>query len=314
VDFGSRQFIRLNKPYPTPDTTAYYPAAPAYPLGIFPDGSPVMFHTYSYQVFDPEAKRYWVLRGNTENSSTPSNTVDLANAHGFSLTGLDWRRSRVAQDTKGNTAFHSGGKSCYDSIRKCFWSIPPGVSGQTDSRFSLFKFSNMETPNGDGTYGTWTRYPLYTPGDIDAVLHHDPVDDLLIFNDWRQAAKRIYYYPLSQLGSSPTSLPFITQGGSIPADQSPGGGWDWSTGLNAMIYIPYNGGPNLYKCSKPATAYQTNAWNWSLITSPTNTQAVPTGPLTVDIYTRLRIAKFADMELAICVTRNDQPAYAMRIL
>ena len=87
-----------------------------------------------------------------------------------------------------------------------------------------------------------------------------------------------------------------------------------------MLFLDRNGGADLYRLQKPSVAWQTNAWVWSILTAGSNVNAVPPmqdesgQPCTNGIYSRLRVVKYADMELVVCVTRRDLPAYAMRIL
>jgi hypothetical protein len=191
LDLGSRKFVRLTDPYPTPNTAGN---VDAYPQGIFPDGSAVPTHNYGLHGYHPATKTKWTLRGSGNLTNV---TQDYAKGMGIGLQldNLTWKRTPIAQVNGANATFNpSGNKACYDSVRDCFWVITAD-----SSTGHLYKLSNITTQNGDGTYGTWSVTLISPPGDYQCSMEHEPVSDLLIWTSWAYATKRVYAYPLSKV-------------------------------------------------------------------------------------------------------------------
>lgn len=325
LDLGTRLWTRLTNPYPTPDMGSYIGTTTwPYMSTRYPDGSPVPPHTYDQVQYHPGSKTVWLLRGRRDNHEGGSSNAagipnHTSNGNGLKLDTLAFRHTPEAY-VGGNTfslAGRSGQKSCYDSIRDCFWMIYNG-SASGSGGFDLWKIYDLDVQNGDGSYAKWQRYTIRAPGEIQSCMRHDPVDDLLIFDDFRDPAKRIYVYECAKAGID-YNANVVTQSGTFPTERADQAGWDWSPGLRSMVYIQPLAGADLYRCAKPATDWKNNPWVWSKLTAPTNTHAVPVaqGESGViyrnGIYGRLRVVQYAGMEVVVVVTRRDLPAYIMRI-
>jgi hypothetical protein len=280
-DLATRAWSRVTNPYAG---SMSFPFAD----GIFPDGSPVPPHIYDQIEYHPATNSLVVLR--TMASNVPNNVPVAAM---FSFSTKTWRHS------PSNSEQHqvSGGWSAYDRQRDVFWA--EGGSGTT----AFAKFDPKVSASG-GRMGGWTNYSPKVEI-TDAVAAHDPDHDILLVPAFRSGTT-IYAVDLK----SPTSAAVtISQGGSAPSRQG-GNGWEWSNLRKSFLY--YGGsGAGLYELKLQGTDWRSGSWNWAALTSPSN-NLTPQNPSGAP-YSRFRLARYDDAEVAILVTAVNQPVYAFRV-
>lgn len=277
-DLKTLRWNRVTKPYAG---TISYP----YTDGIFPDGSPSPPHIYDQIEYFPPTNSLIVLR--TMASNSPSNVPVAAQ---FSFDTGRWTRSPRNTESHHN----SGGWSAYDESRRVIWA--EGGSGTT-----AFTSFNPQARASDGQLGSWANY-RWKVGITDAVAALDPQNDILLVTAFRSGTD-IHAIDLKNPSASSVR---IKQSGDIPA-RSSGHGWEWSDTRQAFIY--WSPGTGVYEVKLSGNDWRNDTWVWTQLTSGSNTSpSAKARP-----YSRFRIARFDDAEVAIVVTGINQPVYAFRI-
>lgn len=283
-DLESRRWTRLTNPFAGPIN--WTSANPDYPDARYPDGTPIPPHTYDQVEYHPLTNSFITLRSMADN--TPSNApIPFM----FSFDTRTWRPG------PRNTRDHhsSGGWSVYDASRDLFWA--EGGSG-TDA-FSSFNPNGL---NADGTYGRFTNYP-YKIGITGAVAALDPVRDIILVSSLRTDS-RIHAIDLTVPNNNDVIIPY---GGSAPSTFRSAHGWEWSQTRNSFIYWS---GQEVFELRPPATGWS-GSWTWVNITSSSNTVTPDYSPN--NVYSRFRIAKYQDVEVAITVNSISGSVYVFRL-
>jgi len=297
-DLGTRRWQRLTNPYRTPS----FPVTD----GIWPDGTPSVSHTYDQVDYDPVTNSFVMMKTQYDNTGGKSTPIVAM----FSLEGLkapdtnanrdanarNWRLSPRSDDNYTQ----SGGWSAYDSKRMLFWAN--GGAG-TESFVSF----DPQPARDDGRYGTFRGYPRRT-AITDATAAYDPVDDMIAFTVFR-TAPNVWAVDLTQPGAGNGGNVQLRQTGTPPELES-AHGWEWSPSRHAFIY--YRRGAGVYELAREGDDWRNDPWRWSELTAPENT-VIPDGDLRNGVYSKFRIARFSDAEVALVVTRADGPVYAFRI-
>jgi hypothetical protein len=279
-DMESQRWTRLSNPY---RGNISWP----YSNGSFPDGSPSVAHTYDLLEYHPGTKSLVSLSAQSNDSAFRVNV-----AHMLDLGAKSWRHSKV----NSSVTVAGGGYSVYDSKRDVFWL--EGGSGSD----ALVQY-NPNVNNGDGTYGKWTNYPTKLHR-TDSIAAYDPANDLMVVTTFRDGTQ-VYGIDLSNPAAGPVQL---NEGGTPPSKRS-AHGWEWSNSRAAFIY--YRDGDGVYEFKKGSGSWQTAVWSWKKLTSGSNSVTPPT----VDngVYSRFRIARYADAEIAVVANSTTGPVYAFRI-
>jgi hypothetical protein len=323
VDIATRAWVRVAAPYGGPFNGG---GAGTYPQGIYPDGSPVPAHTYFYPIVDPVNEQFIVTKGvSSYTASTRDST--LGTWHIYNLAAAAWRRG-VPHPL--NTLHRSGGRAVWDSRRGCIWVMTCDTSEPVRE---IVKYSNLTTNNGDGTYGTITRYPFTDNGgtESDAVfLRHptDPDQDLIVYGSYGSTfalrAVRI-------VGGEPTVRITLTIGGVPPVVVHRSASLMWSARRNSILYydnrqpdpttpgfsFPAGFGRSLvFELRQPTAgpdAWSTGTWSWQTISNASQS-VIPSQHITTSgIYSKARLFAYDDGELIVAATRHDTPAYAFRV-
>lgn len=281
-DMATQRWSRISNPY---TGSLNFP----YSDGSFPDGSPSVAHTYDMLEFDPTTNAFVSLSAqSTEGASR------VSVAHVLSLDDKRWSKSKL----NSSVTVASGGYSVYDTKRNVIWL--EGGSGST----ALVQF-DPKVHNSDGTVGKWTNYPTKLHR-TDSVAAYDPVHDLMVVTTFR-ASDEVFGIDLSDPDAAAVHL---TEVGTAPS-KSPAHGWEWSSARGAFLY--YRAGADVYELRPPATNWKTSAWTWSKLTSGSNS-VTPNEP-SVDngVYSRFRIARYADQEVAVVVNGVSNSVYVFKI-
>ncbi|MBN8279076.1 MAG: hypothetical protein J0M16_00520 [Gammaproteobacteria bacterium] len=286
-DLDTRLWKRVTDPYAGPISWPYTSTS-------YPDGSPVPPHTYDYVDYHPASNSFVLMRG-LQDGYQSTNATSLAITHLLDLDTGKWRRSRQ----NGSLRLHSGGITCYDQVRDSFWIL--GAS-TTTNQFTRF---DPNVTNSDGSVGSYTNYPPHGL-DIDAAADCDPVHDIFVYTQFRSSDK-VYAVDLK----NPTATrAVLNQTGDIP-EKSHANGWAWSDKRQAFLYWRRGGG--LYEFKLVDGDWATGTWRWTLLTSSANT--VSPQDMTSDngVYSRFRVTRWGDEEVAVVVNRVDGPVYAFRV-
>jgi hypothetical protein len=283
---ATRAWRRLSNPYKGPFNWPYSKAE-------YPDGSAIPPHTYDFVDYHPRTNSFVLLKGQTE-LGPPSNDTAVAIAHGFDLGARKWRRS----PQNGDVQIFSGGYSVYDSKRDVFWV----EGGSSSSNFVQF---NPNTSNADGTFGTWTNYAPQLRM-TDSVAAYDPTHDLLVVTAFRNS-EAIYAVDLA----NPSSPKVALKQAGTPPPKLPAHGWEWSPGRQAFLY--WRNGSDVYELKLTSGDWRTGTWTWSKVTSSSNSVTPQAMAVDNGIYSRFRIARYSDAEVAVVVNNVDGAVYAFRI-
>jgi hypothetical protein len=283
-DMSTRRWARISDPYGGSINWPYSTAS-------YPDGSAIPPHTYDFLEYHPGTNSFIVLKGQTE-LGPPSNETAVAISHMLDLGTGNWRRS--PQDS--GVSIFSGGYSVYDSKRDVFW--VEGGSGSTN----FVKF-DPKTQNSDGTFGSWTNYPMmYTA--TDSVAAYDPVHDLFVVTGFRNGTN-IWAVDLA----NPTMDRIALKEGGTPPTKQSANGWEWSPARQAFLY--FRDGNGVYEFKQSGTDWKTATWNWRNLTSSSNS-VTPEAP-TNGVYSRFRVASYSDAEVALVVNSVSGSVYAFRV-
>jgi hypothetical protein len=286
-DLATRMWKRESNPWKGPfnwDT--------GYSTGSFSDGSPTATHTYDFLDYHPASNSFVRLRADRNNQGG----YNVAVAHLFSFDTKRWTRSPV------NSQSHAapGGWSAYDSKRDVFW-----VEGGESSTV-LAKYDPNVT-NGDGTRGSWSNYNRKV-GSMYSVGAYDPVHYVITVADFREAGA-VWGIDPANPGSSVTRL---SEAGSGPSKDS-SSGWEWSDIRKAFVY--WRRGADVYEFKLTGSSWKSGPWTWSRITGSGNS-VVPqanSSEYGVGDYSRFRVMRYADAEIAMVVTRINGPVYVFRM-
>lgn len=285
-DLGTRRWTRLSAPYKGPFNWPYNQAE-------YPDRSAIPPHTYDFVDYHPATNSFVLLKGQTE-LGPPSNETAVAIAHAFDLGAKTWRRS----PENPGVNIYSGGFSVYDSKRDVFW--VEGGSGSTN----FLKF-DPKPRNSDGTFGAWTNYGAKLTM-TDSVAAYDPINDLFVVTAFRNS-ETVYAIDLANPSSSKVAL---KESGTPPAKAS-AAGWEWSDARKGFLY--WRSGADVYEFRATGADWKTASWAWAKLTSGSNSTVPQAMSKDNGVYSRFRIARFSDAEVALVVNRIDGPVYAFRI-
>jgi hypothetical protein len=297
-DLDSRSWQRLTNPYRNPS----FPIAD----GIWPDGTPSVSHTYDQVEYHPGTNSFVMMKTQHDNTGGQSSPVVAM----FSLDGLKPPDSNANRDANranwrlspshAENYTQSGGWSVYDSKRDLFW-----ANGGAGTR-SFVSF-DPKPPQAGGRFGAFKSFPHRTSV-TDAVAAYDPVNDIILYTVFRNAPN-VWAVDLAQPAAGNGGNVQITQTGSAP-DREAAHGWEWSPARRAFVY--YRRGAGVHELRQQGTDWRSDPWQWSELTSPENT-LVPAGDIKNGVYSKFRIASFADAEIAVVVNQVDGPVYAFRM-
>jgi hypothetical protein len=298
-DMETCLWARLTNPYRTPK----------FPIedGIWPDGTPSVSHTYDQVDYHPGTHSFVMLKTQWDNTGGKSAPVVAM----FSLDNLlppdnnanrdankkNWRLSPRHKDNYTS----SGGWSVYDPKRDLFWAN----GGSGNKAFVSFD-PKPEAPGG--RFGVFVSYPSRA-GATDAVAAYDPVNDIILYTVFRRASN-IFAIDLSNPGAGIEANVKITQGGTPPKEVKSQHGWEWSSTRGAFLY--YHEGTGVYEFKQQGPDWRKSEWRWSLLTSPAN-KTGPADPPKNGIYSRFRVVRYADAEVAIAAIRTKEPVWAFRV-
>lgn len=285
-DLETRKWTRLSNPYKGPFNWPY-------PNGEYPDGSAIPPHTFDFVDYHPATNSFIVLKGQDE-LGPPSNETSVSVAHLFDLSTKTWRRSPINAGKK----IYSGGYSVYDSSRDVFW-VEGGSSSDTFAKF------DPNAKNADGTYGRWTNYPWKLQA-TNSVAAYDPVHDLFVVTAFRNSSN-VYAVDLKNPEGNEVAL---KQGGT-PPEKVQSHGWEWSPARQAFIY--YASGDGVYEFKLQGTDWKTGTWMWTKLTSSSNSVVPENMVVNNGVFSRFRIASFADGDVGFVYNRVDGPVYAFRL-
>lgn len=142
--------------------------------------------------------------------------------------------------------------------------------------------------------------------DIDAAADCEPVHDIFVYTEFR-SRDRVYGVDLK----NPTAARVVlTETGDAPLKEH-GNGWAWSDKRQAFLY--WRRGSGVYEFKLVAGEWSTGTWRWTLLTSTANILAPESMSTDNGVYSRFRVTRWGNEEVAVVVNRANGPVYAFRI-
>lgn len=286
-DLGTQLWTRITDPYAGPFNWPYESTT-------YPDGSPVPNHTYDYVDYHPGTNSFVVMRSIRDGVHSTTNT-DEARTHLLDLDTGKWRHSQ----RNNGLRLSGGGSSCFDRNRDVFWIMGPYST-------KLFAKFDPNVTNNDGTTGSYTNY-IGDHVDIDTNADCDPIRDIYVYTEFRVTDK-VYARNLKDPAAPRVTL---SETGDIPTTKDGGGAWVWSDKRQAFLY--WRRGAGIYEFKHVAGDWATGTWRWTNLTNSSNVVIPVDMRKDNGVYSRLRIARYDDTEVAVVVNRIDGPVYAFRI-
>jgi hypothetical protein len=274
-DLATQRWSRLSNPY----TNTVFPVTD----GIWPDGSPSVPHTYSLVGYHPGTNSFVSMT--TQVSNQPSRAAVPVF---FDLDTRKWSRG-----PRNSESINTGGWTVYDPSRDVFWT----EGGGTGTVFAAYSM------NGNGTSGNWTNHTAKFSA-LDSRAARDPVRDLVVVTTFNQNSN----VSAIDLKNPSASAVRLTQGGSVPS-LSGKNAWEWSDTLGAFVY--WRSGSGVHQLKPPSGDWRTGTWQWSPLTSGSNS-VTPSEP-TNGVYNRFRLVRYADVEVGVVVNHVDGAVYAFRL-
>jgi hypothetical protein len=159
--------------------------------------------------------------------------------------------------------------------------------------------------NSDGTYGSWRNYSRKLAS-TDAVATYSPLHDILVVAAFRSEGA-VYAIDLKNPDREAVRL---ADTGNIPLKRK-AAGWEWSATRKSVIY--WRSGIEVYELRSSSADWANSNWTWGLISAQTSDLA-PTGTDSDNgIYSRFRIVRYSDAEVAVVVNGVSQDVFAFRI-
>ena len=294
-DLESREWRRLTDPYVASRDvlTAFYENAE------FPDGSPLPPHTYDYADYHPATNSLVILKG-VQQLGVSGGISSGTPVHLYDFTAGQWRRS-----PPGEAAYGSSGWSAHDSLRDVFWINPPGYTPAPG-----FRFFNPNGRHTDGSVGNWSdAFGARKEGGGDGMAAYVPDHDIILYSDFKKPPARVFGVDLSR--PRDRSVPLRLEGASPNLDT--GHGWEWSDLRRSIVYWPKTAGADVHELRLEGADWRKGPWAWSRLTSREN--AVTPQPMTAEngVFSRFRLVRFTNAEIALVVNRVDGPVYAFRM-
>ncbi|HEV8694401.1 MAG TPA: hypothetical protein VGQ93_09515, partial [Lysobacter sp.] len=182
--------------------------------------------------------------------------------------------------------------------RDVFWV----EGGSSSSNFLKF---DPNTSNTDGTFGTWTNYAAKVT-QTDSMAAYDTVNDLFVVTAFRNGTQ-VYGIDLA----NPSAARVQLKEGGTPPDKRSAHGWEWSEGRKAFLY--WRSGEDVYEFKLTSGDWKTGTWQWSKLTSSSNSLVPQAMAVDNGVYSRFRIARYQDAEVAVVVNDIGGSVYAFRI-
>ncbi|MEX2480492.1 MAG: hypothetical protein WD928_06475 [Gammaproteobacteria bacterium] len=296
-DLASRQWRRLTTGY-IEGEAADYGAGAVYADSIYPDGSPLPPHTYGYVQYDAARGLYLLLKGQLE---LGPDVVSAPVPHLFAPETCTWLRG----PRHPTAVIDSGGCSTWDAARRLLW----GHSGD-DGGGNAFVAYSPDGENGDGSQGCWVHdLPGKLPGEANHnAMQIHPGADLIVMAVHQRDA-------LAALTPERPEAPLeaVRSQGSRPKLQ-PYAALDYAPALEALIYYSAVDGAGLYAIEWDGCAH------WRCLSAPDSLDPIADAAACsrhrvnrAHTFGRLRIASFAECDVAVLVRHVDSPVYAMRL-
>jgi hypothetical protein len=304
-DLDSREWRRISDGY-TDGPVTDYGAGARYASACYPDGSPLPPHTYDYVQYDASNNDYLLIKGQTE---LGRNVQAVPIPHCFNLAGLRWRHG----PRHPSAVLNSGGFTTWDPGRRVLW----GHSGDDGGGNAFIGFA-PDGANPDGTCGRWLEHH---PSKLPGIANHNamqlvpPLDlivlacharDALAAIDPAHAARPVTW--LRSSGERPSlrpyaALQFAPRTRSLVYFSPDDEGAIWAidvrtdssvaTGVRARWHrLDRGDGLNPIDDAARASHHPVNRSH---------------------CFGRLRIATFAETEIAVLVRHVDSPVYALRL-
>ncbi len=295
-DLESRTWRRLTNPY-----SGAREVMVAYREdGAFPDGTPMPPHTYDHVEYHPGTNSLVLLRV-AQQLGSGGQVLKGMPAYLYRFDSGTWRRSHALDHP-----LKAAGWSAYDSRRDGYWVNPPPSTPNRPG----FRFFDPNAEHADGSVGAWSEpHGPRKPGSGDGMGSYDPQNDLVVYTDFRKQPGTVYGVDVRRPMSA--AVPLELSGD--PPELGYAHGWEWSDLRRAFIYWPRTAGADVHELRLEGSDWRKGPWTWGPLTSPAN-QIVPR-PMQFDrgVYSRFRLVRFRDAEVALVVNRTDGPVYAFRV-
>jgi len=268
--------------------------------GAFPDGTPLPPHTYDQVDYHPGTNSLVLLKV-AQQLGSGGQLLKGMPAYLYRFDTGQWRRSAAIE-----FPLKAAGWSAYDSRRDGYWINPPPSTPNRPG----FRFFDPDGEHADGLVGAWSEsYGPRKPGGGDGMGSYDPDNDLVVYTDFRREPGTVYGVDVRRPASAAVALQL--QGD--PPELGYAHGWEWSDLRRAFIYWPRTAGASVHELRLGGGDWRRDPWTWSPLTSPSN-RVVPQ-PMQFDrgVYSRFRLVRFRDAEIALVVNRVDGPVYAFRV-
>lgn len=252
----------------------------------FHDGAPIAQHTYDSVVYDPVGQRFYVMAPGDSPSDPPgpSTSCNSTLPAYFDFSSGSWGDAPVA-----GQGFSRTSASAYDPNRNKIWIH--GTRGE--GMLSAF----------DPATGAWDHYSKESGWvDIDMVADIDPMRDLFVMADFRNAGG----VRVRDLSNPDNTGVFVNTTGATEIESEVAAGFEWVPELDG--FIAWDGGASLYLLEAPAGDWRTGQWTWTRIAATGSAPGEPTnGP-----YSKFQYVP--SLGIAIVANNRDTPVYAVRLV
>ena len=294
-DLEKLRWSRVTDPFSAPrDTlTGFYEHAE------FADGSPLPPHTYDYVDYHPGTNSFVVLKG-VQQLGVSGGSSSGSPAHLLNFGDLKWRRSPPSAAPYG-----SSGWSAYDSLRDVFWINPPAYTPAAG-----FRFFDPNGANADGSVGRWSEaVGPRKQGGGDGMATYDPHNDIIVYTDFKKVPAKAFGVDLKRPGEPSVPLSLV----GSPPQLDTGHGWEWSDLRQSFIYWPRTAGADVHELRLRGADWRRGPWAWSSLTSRDNAVVPQAMTAANGVFSRFRVVRFSNAEIAVVVNRVDGPVYAFRV-
>ncbi len=278
---------------------ADYGEGAIYPSACYPNGSPLPPHTYDYVQYDPLGNDLLLAKGQTE---LGRNVTAAPIPHCFDFTAQKWRSG----PRHCTAILNSGGFSTWDASRRVLW-----VHCGDDGGGNAFIPYSPDGENPDGSFGHWGEwFPNKMPGfaNHNAMQIVPGLDRIIVASHSRDALGAI------DPRDPGAPIEWLLSSGERPALAE----------FAALQFAP-SGGHLTYTAPRDRGAVfaidiDGEGCHWRRIDETVLDPFADAArhshyPVNRDhLFGRLRIATYADVELAILVRHVDSPVYALRLL
>ena len=301
-------------------------------FGEYISGRPIGNHSAWWPYYDSFRNEFAIPKG-WQDPASGSDQWPTKWGHGLNLSSYDddgysdslWRRFGQAVpvtgtvDSSGNVtggdlrglAAQAGG--VWDSSRNCYWAMGAHNSF-SDSGF---------VARYDSALDTWTAYSAQWCAFVYSAFAIDPVRDVLVMAT-NNLGGVLQCLDLAnpdvryQGATTTNALWSATEQGTPPSDYGQWG-WEWSDAMGGFVQYDWNESQTNVRLASYVSGGSLQAGvqtdytvAWSSLLAGTNA-VTPPEPTAAGCFSKFRLAKWGDTEIAFFPPRADGAVYAFRV-